>query len=64
MVLALLLQACSSMQYTSNGEKYYLKNRNGANVVVPPPLSAANISSLYNLPPQNTDPRISHVPPA
>lgn len=62
-VLSLLLSACSA-QYTSNGEQLYLKSRNGVNLVVPPPLTSANISHFYDLPSQNQDAKISIEPPA
>ena len=62
MVLSLLLTACTA-QYTSNGEQHYLKSRNGAKLVVPPSLSAANISDFYDLPPQPHDARVSIKPP-
>ena len=60
--LAVVLTGCSA-QYTSNGEQQYLQSRNGVNLVVPPPLTAMNISDFYNLPPQNRDARVSVVPP-
>ncbi len=59
---ALALSACNS-RYVSNGENVYLQSRNGAKIVVPPPLTNANISNFYNLPAQNQDPRVSIVPP-
>lgn len=62
MVLSVLLTGCSA-QYTSNGEQQYLQSRNGANLVVPPPLTAVNISDFYDLPSQNQDARVSVVPP-
>jgi len=62
-VLATLaLSACSS-RYSSNGESLYLQSRNGEKLVVPPPLTTANIGSFYDLPPQNQDARVSIVPP-
>ncbi|WP_133127980.1 hypothetical protein [Legionella nagasakiensis] len=62
MALALLLSACASY-YSSNGEKKYLESRNGLNLVVPPPLTSANISHFYDLPPQNQNPRVNIEPP-
>mgnify|MGYP000314146805 CR=1 FL=1 len=62
MVLSVLLTGCSA-QYTSNGEQQYLQSRNGVNLVVPPPLTAENISDFYNLPAQNQDARVSVAPP-
>ena len=61
-VVSLLLSACSA-QYTSNGEQQYLKSRNGVNLVIPPPLTSANISHFYDLPPQNQDAQVSIEPP-
>ncbi len=58
-----LLTACSA-QYTSNGEQIYLNSRNGGNQIVPPPLTSANISHFYDLPPQNQDAHVSVVPPS
>ncbi|CAM2858096.1 hypothetical protein [Legionella worsleiensis] len=58
----LVLSACNS-RYASNGETVYLQSHNGVKVVVPPPLTQANISNFYNLPPQNQDARVSIVPP-
>lgn len=62
MVLSVLLTGCSA-QYTSNGEQMYLQSRNGVNLVIPTPLTTANISDFYVLPPQNQDARVSVVPP-
>lgn len=61
-VAALALCACSG-KYASNGENLYLKSRNGEKLEVPPPLTRANISDFYNLPPQNEDARVSIAPP-
>lgn len=63
MMLSLLLTGCSA-QYTTNGEQQYLQSRNGLRLVVPPPLTTANISDFYDLPPQNQDARVSVVPPS
>lgn len=59
---ALVLPACSS-KYASNGENLYLNSKNGTKIVVPPPLTSANISGFYDLPPQTQDARVSIVPP-
>lgn len=61
-VLALLLTACSS-RYSSNGEHLYLKSRNGEGLQVPPPLTRSNISTFYDLPPQNQSAVVSIAPP-
>jgi uncharacterized lipoprotein len=62
-VVSLFLSACSA-QYTSNGEQQYLKSRNGVSLVVPPPLTSANMSHFYDLPAQNQDAQVSIEPPA
>ena len=62
MGFSVLLTACSA-QYTSNGEQRYLKSRNGVNLVIPPPLTSANNSHFYDLPPQNQDAQVSIEPP-
>lgn len=55
---ALALTACNS-RYASNGENLYLQSRNGEALVVPPPLTSANISNFYDLPQQTQDARVS-----
>ncbi len=62
LISALLLAACSA--YTSNGEKQYSQSKNGATVVVPPPLTDSNISHFYDLPPQNQSAQVSITPPS
>lgn len=62
LVLSSLLMACSA-QYTSNGEQHYLRSKNGLNLVIPPPLTSANISHFYDLPPQNQNADIGVAPP-
>lgn len=57
----LALVGCS--RYSSNAETLYLTSRNGEKSAVPPPLTDANISHFYDLPPQTKDPRVSIVPP-
>ncbi|KTD31012.1 hypothetical protein Lmor_3119 [Legionella moravica] len=62
-VLATLaLSACNS-RYSSNGENVYLHSHNGTKIVVPPPLTNANISNFYDLPSQNQDAQVSIAPP-
>lgn len=58
----LALSACNS-RYSSHGESVYLQSRNGTKIVVPPPLTNANISNFYDLPPQSQDARVSIAPP-
>ncbi len=62
LVLSSLLTACSA-QYTSNGEQHYLTSKNGLNLVIPPPLTSANISHFYDLPPQKQRAEIGVTPP-
>ncbi|ARG98040.1 hypothetical protein [Legionella micdadei] len=62
LISAQLLAACSA--YTSNGEKQYLQSRNGPKVVVPPPLTDANISHFYDLPNQTQSAQVGIVPPS
>jgi uncharacterized lipoprotein len=59
---ALLLTACS--QFASNGDKQYLQSKNGARVVVPPPMTDSNISHFYDLPPQSQNAVVGIRPPA
>lgn len=61
-VMSLLVSACTA-QYTSNGEQKYMASRNGVSLVVPPPLTSANISHFYDLPPQNQKATVSIKPP-
>ena len=61
-VISLLVSACTA-QYTSNGEQKYMSSRNGVTLVVPPPLTSANISHFYDLPPQNQNAAVSTKPP-
>ena len=60
--IVLALSACS-VRYSSNGENVYLKSKNWEHLKVPSPLTRANISDFYNLPPQNQDARVSNTPP-
>ena len=60
--LIIFLMGCSS-HYDSSGEQRYLSSRNGAQLVVPAPLTTTNLSYFYNLPSQNQDARISIQPP-
>ncbi|MFT4060095.1 MAG: membrane lipoprotein lipid attachment site-containing protein [Legionella sp.] len=57
-----VLSGCSG-RYASNGENLYLQSRNGPNLEVPPPLTRANISDFYNLPPQEQDAHVNIAPP-
>ena len=61
-ILSALLAACN-IKYTSNGEHQYLQSRNGVDIVVPPPLTANNISHFYDLPPQPENAQVSIEPP-
>ena len=58
----MVLTACSE-RYSSNGENLYLRSRNGETLVIPPPLTRANISNFYDLPAQTQDAKVSIAPP-
>lgn len=62
-VLAGLVLAGCSSRYASSGEHVYLQSRNGVTIRVPAPLTTANMSSFYDLPPQNQDARLDIAPP-
>jgi uncharacterized lipoprotein len=55
------LSACSS-PYSSTGENQYLHSRNGNKVVVPAPLTKANLSYFYVLPEQTQNAKVSISP--
>lgn len=57
-----VLSACSSY-YASNAETTYLKSRNGPELIVPPPMTTANMSYFYNLPVQTQQAKVSIKPP-
>lgn len=61
LLLSLLLVSCSN--FPSQAEQLYLENTNGAKLVVPHPLTDANISHFYTLPVQEQNPRVSTLPP-
>ena len=61
-LLPCLLAGCAG-QYTSNGEQHYMQSKNGRDLVVPPPLSGANISHFYDLPAQTQNAKVSIIPP-
>lgn len=63
LMLSLVFLAACSMHYGSNGESLYKKSRNGQLLRVPPPLTDANVSHFYDLPPQNSNSGVSIVPP-
>jgi uncharacterized lipoprotein len=63
LVLISLLPLAACTQFASNGDRQYLHSRNGAMVVVPPPLTDTNSSHFYDLPAQNKDPVVSIIPP-
>lgn len=58
----LTLTACS--KYAGNGDNHYLNSRNSAPLVVPPPLTNANISHFYDLPAQTQSATVSLAPPS
>lgn len=56
------LTACRLLpnaEFDSNNKSQYLHSRNGANLVISPPLSDQNISDFYQLPTQNKPAKIS-----
>ena len=61
LILSFVLLGCAN-QYTTNGEYHYMQSKNGPKLVVPPPLTDANISDFYDLPAQNQDARVSINP--
>lgn len=61
-VLSLWLVGCSS-HYASNAETAYLKSRNGPELVVPSPMTTANMGYFYILPLQNQNAKVSIKPP-
>ncbi|MFC3909542.1 hypothetical protein ACFORL_10720 [Legionella dresdenensis] len=63
MVSAALLSACSS-RYATNGEHVYLQSQNGEQLVIPPPLTASNISHFYDLPPRTQNAVVNIAPPS
>ncbi|MDP3704733.1 MAG: hypothetical protein Q8R24_02335 [Legionellaceae bacterium] len=61
-----LLTSCSVFNptdYASSNKEQYLKSTNGAQLVVPPPLTTSNISDFYSLPAQNQNAKVSITPP-
>ncbi|HBI20981.1 MAG TPA: hypothetical protein DDY37_00070 [Legionella sp.] len=56
---SVFLVACSA----SSGSDLYLKSTNGPDLVVPQPLTTANMGDFYKLPPQHQDARVSIDPP-
>ncbi len=59
--LFLNLVACSS--YVGSGEQRYLASKNGPIVVVPAPLTGANLSHFYDLPAQKQATQVNIAPP-
>lgn len=62
MVSLILLGSCTT-RFATNGENLYLQSRNGPNLVIPRPLTDSNISHFYDLPPSNSNAKVSIVPP-
>ena len=56
---SMLLAACAANQ----GSDAYLKSTNGPDLVVPAPLTSANMGYFYKLPPQHQNARIGIEPP-
>ncbi len=59
-VCSVFLAACSA----SKGGDLYLKSANGPDLVVPKPLTSANMGYFYKLPSQHQDAKVSIEPPA
>ena len=61
-----LLCCCSllsSDEFSSNYKQAYLHSKNGQYLVIPPPLTDANVSNFYQLPNQTKLAKISIKPP-
>ena len=66
LAIGYMLVAClswSKTDYPSNNQDQYLKSTNGATIVVPKPLTNANLSDFYILPFQNQNATVSVLPP-
>ena len=62
-MLSLSIVGCST-HYAKNGEHQYLKSRNGTPLLVPEPMTTADISHFYDLPtPTTQNAKISIKPP-
>ena len=66
--LALLILSSSfslgcAAHYGGSGEVIYKQSQNGPSVVVPPPLTDAMVSHLYELPSVNAPTDVSILPP-
>ncbi len=62
-IISCCLVGCSS-KYATNDKQQYLESRNGAPLVVPPPLTRSNLSGFYELPePDAGQRKVSVVPP-
>lgn len=48
-IIFISLNACTS-PYASTGERQYLKSVNGSQLIVPAPLTEANLTHFYDLP--------------
>lgn len=59
--LCLAIASCS--KYATNGDNLYLQSRNGETIVVPKPLTRANISDANDLPEQKQSATVSVEPP-
>ncbi len=71
----LSVSACSTMPFeepihthlvvpfASNSDTQYLDSKNAPDLVVTPPLSKANLSGFYRLPPPPKDSKVNIEPP-
>jgi uncharacterized lipoprotein len=56
------LAGCTS-NYSSSDKQQYLASRNGETLVIPPPLTNANVSGFYDLPSPEGPSKVSVTPP-
>lgn len=62
-LVILCLAGTSCSKYATNGDNLYMQSRNGEKIVVPKPLTRANISDANDLPEQNQNANVSIEPP-
>ncbi|MDF1645943.1 MAG: hypothetical protein P1U61_03030 [Legionellaceae bacterium] len=74
LLTALALSACSmpfeepfhtvlDVPFATNNKTQYLDSKNAPDLVVSPPLTAANLSGFYRLPPAPKNPKVDILPP-
>ncbi len=73
-LVVLSVSACSSLleepihtawsvPFASNDKDQYLESKNAPDLVVKPPLTTANLSGFYRLPPPPKNPKVKVSPP-